>query len=79
MVWKSIVMFYYSYNDVKRRFNLSHMDKVSAQTFARGCKKCIRLRKTLSRFLDWSGSLLLCSIILIMMLSDVLILVIWTK
>ena len=53
MVWKSIVMFYYSYNDVKRRFNLSHMDKVSGQTFARGCKKCIRLRKTLSRFLDF--------------------------
>ena len=45
MVWKSIVMFYYS--AVKRRFNLSYVTKVSAQTFARGCKKRIRLGKTL--------------------------------
>ena len=50
MVWKSIPMFYYSYKDVKRRFNLSHVTKVSAQTFARGHKKCIQLGKTLYRF-----------------------------
>ena len=42
MVWKSIPMFYYSYKDVKRRFNLSHVTKVSAQTFAITCKKCVQ-------------------------------------
>ena len=52
MVWKSIVMFYYlnvnyNYLYVKRRFNLIHVTKVSAQTFARGCKKRIQLGKTL--------------------------------
>ena len=52
MVWKSIVMFYYFLKYVKRRFNLSHVTKVSAQTFARGCKKRIQLGKTLLRILD---------------------------
>ena len=33
---------------VKQRFNLSHMTKVRAETFARGCKKRIWLRKTFS-------------------------------
>ena len=47
MVWKSIVMFYYFQKHVKRRFNLSHVTKVSAQTFARGCKKRTELGKTL--------------------------------
>ena len=32
MIWKSIVMFYYSLKDVKRRFNLSHVTRVSAQS-----------------------------------------------
>ena len=49
MVWKSIVMFY-SQKDVKRRFNHSHVNKVSAQSFARGYKKRIQLGKTLYRF-----------------------------
>ena len=54
MVWKSIVMiFYYSLKDVKRRFNHSHVIKVSAQTFARGYKKRIQLGKTLHRFPDF--------------------------
>ena len=47
MVWNSIVMFYYFKKYVKRYFNLSHVTKVSAQTFARGCKKRIHLGKTL--------------------------------
>ena len=53
MVWKSIVMFYYSLKDVKRRFNRSHVTKVSAQTFARGYKKRIQPGKTLYRFPDF--------------------------
>ena len=48
MVSKSIVMFYYV-----PRFNISHVTKVSAQTSARGCKKCIQLWKTWHRFLDF--------------------------
>ena len=44
-------MLFYSKTGVKRRFNLSHVTKVSAQTFARGCKNRSRLRKTLCRFL----------------------------
>ena len=50
MVWKSIAMFYYSDKDVKRRFNLSHVTKVSEQTFARGHKKRIQTGKSLYRF-----------------------------
>ena len=50
MVWKSIFMFYYSQKYVKRRFNLSHVSKVSAQTFA-GCKKRIQLGKPYKDFL----------------------------
>ena len=38
---------------VKRRFNLSHVTKVSVQTFARGCKKSIQLGKTLYKFPDF--------------------------
>ena len=38
---------------VKRRVNLSHMIKVSAQIFARGCKRRIQLGKALYRFLDF--------------------------
>ena len=53
MVWKSIVTFYYSEKDVKRRFNLSCVTKVSAQTFVRGYKKRIQLGKTLYRFPDF--------------------------
>ena len=53
MVWKSIVMFYYSLKDFKRRFNCSHVTKVSPQTFARGYKKRIQLGKTLYRFPDF--------------------------
>ena len=53
MVWKQIAMLYYSKNDVKRRFNLSYVTKVSAQTFARGCKNRIQLRKTLYKFPDF--------------------------
>ena len=44
-------MFYYSQKYVKRRFNLSHVSKVSAQTFAGGCKKCIQLGKPYKDFL----------------------------
>ena len=51
MIWKSIFMFYYSQKYVKRRFNLSHVSKVSAQTFAGGCKKCIQLGKPYKDFL----------------------------
>ena len=36
--------------DVKRRFNRSHVTKVSPQTFARGYKNRIQLGKTLYRF-----------------------------
>ena len=43
-------MFYYSQKYVKRRFNLSHVSKVSAQTFA-GCKKRIQLGKPYKDFL----------------------------
>ena len=51
MVWNLIVMFYYySLKDVKQSFNLSHVTKVSAQTFARGYKKRIQLGKALYRF-----------------------------
>ena len=46
-------MFHYSLKDVKRRFNRSHVTKVSAQTFARGYKKRIQLGKTLYRFPDF--------------------------
>ena len=46
-------MFYYSLKDVKRRFNHSQVTKVSAKTFAKGCKKPIRLEKTLYRFPDF--------------------------
>ena len=31
---------------IKRHFHFSHVTKVSAETFARGCKKHIWLRKT---------------------------------
>ena len=37
-------------NDVKRRFNLSHVTKVSAQTFARGCKNVFSWEK---RYIDF--------------------------
>ena len=40
-------MFYYSKKYVKQRFILSPLTKVSAQTFARDCKKRIQLGKTL--------------------------------
>ena len=53
MVWKSIVMFYYSLMDLKRRFNRSHVTKVNAQTFARGYKKRIQQGKTFYRFPDF--------------------------
>ena len=55
MVWKLIVMFYYSLCSiiVKRGFNRGHVTKVSAQTFARGYKKRIQLGKTLYRFPDF--------------------------
>ena len=53
MVWKLIVMFYYSLKDVKRGFNRGHVTKVSAQAFARGYKKRIQLGKTLYRFPDF--------------------------
>ena len=43
MVWKSIVMFYYSQKYFEQGFNLSHMTKVGAQTFARGEKPYIFL------------------------------------
>ena len=56
MVWKLIVMFYYSLKDVKRGFNRGHVTKVSAQTFARGYKKRIQLGKTLYRFPDFINS-----------------------
>ena len=32
-------------NYVKRRFNISHVIKLSAQTFERGCKRGIQLGK----------------------------------
>ena len=47
MVFKSIVMFYYSKKYVKRRFDVSHVTKVSGQTFATGFNRRIQLGKTL--------------------------------
>ena len=44
-------MFYCSEKYVKQRFNLSHVDEESAQTFAGGYKKLIQMGKTLYRFL----------------------------
>ena len=52
MVWKLIVMFYYAEKDVNRRFNFSHVIKVSAQTFERSYKQRIQQGKTLHRFPD---------------------------
>ena len=75
MVWKSIVMFYYSLKDVKRRFNRSHVTKVSAQTFARGYKKRIQPGKTLYRFPDFINrkyfTLILKTIILTALVNSV--------
>ena len=42
-------MFHYSLKDVKRRFNRSHLTKVSAKIFSRDYKKHIWLGKTLFR------------------------------
>ena len=68
-------MFYYSQKDVKRRFNRSHVTKVSAQTFARGYKKRIQLGKTLYRFPDFINrkyfTLILKTIILTPLLNSV--------
>ena len=75
MVWKLIVMFYYSLKDVKRGFNRGHVTKVSAQTFARGYKKRIQLGKTLYRFPDFINrkyfTLILKTIILTPLLNSV--------
>ena len=43
-------MFYYSLKGIKRRFNRSHVTKMSAQTFARGYKKLIQPAKALYTF-----------------------------
>ena len=50
MVWNSSVMFHYV-KYVKRHFNLSHVTKVSAQTFARGCKNVFTWEKPYKDFL----------------------------
>ena len=59
----------------KRRFNLSHVTKVSAQTFARGYKNCIHLEKASYRFPDFINrkylTLILKTMILIALVNSV--------
>lgn len=66
-------MRFWLYKHAKRRYNLSHLTKVSAQTSGRGCKQGIQLGKTLYRFFNFINRKYFTLVLKIKLIKTILI------